>query len=163
MPRLTAGTERGAPIHLHHDDHGAGCPVVLVHGWPLSGRMREAQVPTLADAGYRVVTYDRRGSGASSHPWEGYDYNTPARDLHCLITSLGLNAATLVGFSMGGGEATRLLGTYGNRGIRRAVFSAAATPLLLMADDNPEGEMTREMVADRSVNCGPTELDFWTD
>jgi non-heme chloroperoxidase len=160
MPRLTVGTERGVPIQLHYDDHGAGRPVVLIHGWPLSGRMWEAQVLGLADAGYRVVTYDRRGFGASSHPWEGYDYDTLAGDLHCLITELGLDDVTLVGFSMAGGEVARYLGTYGSRGVRQAVFLAAATPFLLNADDNPEGGMTPEMIADREAGLRSDRIGF---
>jgi len=160
MPRLTVGSERGVPIELHYDDHGSGRPVVLVHGWPLSGRMWEQQVLVLAEAGYRVVTYDRRGFGGSSHPWEGYDYDTFASDLDCLFNELDLDDATLVGFSMGGGEVARYFGTYGKRRIRQAVLLAAATPFLLHAEDNPEGGMTAAMIADREADLRADRLGF---
>ncbi|MBC7729375.1 MAG: alpha/beta fold hydrolase, partial [Microbacteriaceae bacterium] len=104
MPMLKVGTEAHKPVEIHYEDHGSGKPVVLIHGWPLSGRSWEAQVPALIAAGYRVITYDRRGFGQSSQPWSGYDYDTFAADLHGLMTHLNLKDATLVGFSMGGGE-----------------------------------------------------------
>ena len=107
MPKVAVGTENGAPIELHYNDYGAGKPVVLIHGWPLSGRSWESQVPALIDAGYRVITYDRRGFGWSSQPWNGYDYDTFAADLNALLSHLDLREATPVGFSMGGGEVVR--------------------------------------------------------
>ena len=135
MPRLTVtdGTE------LHYDDVGAGRPVVLIHGWPLSGRSWEAQVPALVAAGHRVVTYDRRGFGWSSQPWTGYDYDTFAADLAALLEHLDLRDAVLVGFSMGGGEVARYLGTYGSDRVSGAVFAAAVPPYLYKTDDNPDG------------------------
>lgn len=160
MPRLTVGSERGVPIQLHYNDHGSGRPVVLVHGWPLSGRMWEQQVLVLAEAGYRVVTYDRRGFGGSSQPWEGHDYDTFASDLGCLIDELDLDDATLVGFSMGGGEVARYLGTYGKHRVRQAVLLAAATPFLLHTDDNPEGGMTAATIADREADLQTDRLGF---
>ena len=106
---LTASNQPG--LHLYYQDVGDGPPVVLIHGWPLSSRSWEAQVMPLVEAGYRVISYDRRGFGASGQPWEGYDYDTLAQDLHTLITALELKGATLVGFSMGGGEVARYVAT----------------------------------------------------
>jgi pimeloyl-ACP methyl ester carboxylesterase len=139
MPRLNVGNENHYPIELHYEDHGTGQPVVLIHGWPLSGRSWEPQVPALVAAGFRVITYDRRGFGASSQPWGGYDYDTFAADLHRLIEHLDLRAATLVGFSMGGGEVARYVGKYGTDRVARAVFAAAVPPFLLKSDNNPQG------------------------
>ena len=118
MPTLTVGDENGSPIDLYYEDHGAGRPVVLIHGWPLSGRSWEKQVPALVEAGHRVVTYDRRGFGSSSQPWGGYDYDTFAADLDALLRHLDLRDATLVGFSMGGGEVARYLGALRRRARR---------------------------------------------
>jgi len=139
MARLTVGTENDTPIELHYEDAGAGRPVVLIHGWPLSGRAWEAQVPALVDAGYRVVTYDRRGFGSSSQPAGGYDYDTFAADLDALMQHLDLTDATLVGFSMGGGEVVRYLRAYGADRVRSAVLAAAVPPYLYKSEDNPEG------------------------
>jgi non-heme chloroperoxidase len=139
MPMLKAGTEGRHPIELHYQDHGSGKPVVLIHGWPLSGRSWEAQVPALIAAGYRVITYDRRGFGWSSQPWSGYDYDTFAADLHALMTQLDLKDATLVGFSMGGGEVARYIATYGNERVAKAVFAGAVPPYLYKSAYNPEG------------------------
>jgi pimeloyl-ACP methyl ester carboxylesterase len=147
MPRLQVGEERGAPIELHYEDRGEGRPVVLVHGWPLSGRSWEAQVPALVEAGHRVVSYDRRGFGASSQPWEGYDYDTLTADLHALLEHLDLRDVTLVGFSMGGGEVARYVGTHGTERVSRAVFAAAVPPYLLHTDDNPEGGLDEPTIA----------------
>ena len=107
MPYITVGKENSGEIDLYYEDHGTGKPVVLVHGWPLSGRSWEKQVPVLLDAGYRVITYDRRGFGDSSKPTSGYDYDTLAADLHALVTRLDLLEIALIGFSMGGGEVAR--------------------------------------------------------
>ncbi len=139
MPMLKVGAEADAPVDIHYEDHGSGKPVVLIHGWPLSGRSWEAQVPALIAAGYRVVTYDRRGFGQSSQPWSGYDYDTFADDLHRLMTHLDLKDATLVGFSMGGGEVARYVGTHGTERVARAVFAGAVPPYLYKSADNPEG------------------------
>ena len=147
MPHLQVGTENGAPIELYYEDHGTGAPVVLVHGWPLSGRSWEAQVGALVDAGRRVVTYDRRGFGWSSQPWEGYDYDTFTADLHALLEHLDLRDVALVGFSMGGGEVARYLGTHGADRVSRAVFAAAVPPFLLKGDDNPEGGLDEATIA----------------
>lgn len=139
MPYVNVGQENSGPIDLYYEDHGTGKPVVLIHGWPLSGRSWEKQVPVLIAAGYRVIAYDRRGFGDSSKPTCGYDYDTFAQDLHKLITKLDLRDATLVGFSMGGGEVARYLGTFGSERVKRAVFMAAIPPFLLKTADNPNG------------------------
>jgi pimeloyl-ACP methyl ester carboxylesterase len=139
MPLITVGRENSGTIDLYYEDHGTGKPVILIHGWPLSGRSWEKQVPSLLEAGYRVITYDRRGFGDSSKPASGYDYDTFAEDLHALMTTLDLGDAALVGFSMGGGEVARYLGTYGSERVSKAVFMAAVPPFLLKTADNPEG------------------------
>lgn len=139
MAKLTVGTENGQPIELYFEDLGAGKPVVLIHGWPLSGRSWESQVPALIDAGYRVITYDRRGFGQSSQPWNGYDYDTFATDLHKLIEHLDLKDVTLVGFSMGGGEVARYIGTYGTSRVKKAVLAAAVPPFFYKSTEHPEG------------------------
>ena len=124
---------------LFYRDWGTGRPVVLIHGWPLSGEMWEKQSTFLAEHGCRVVTYDRRGFGRSGQPWSGFGYDTLAADLNALMTKLDLRDATLVGFSMGGGEVVRYLSTYGTSRVRRAVLVSAVTPYLLKTDDNPHG------------------------
>jgi pimeloyl-ACP methyl ester carboxylesterase len=139
MPYATVGRENSADIELYYEDHGAGRPVVLIHGWPLSGRSWEKQLPPLLEAGYRVVTYDRRGFGESSRPTVGYEYDTLAADLHALLTKLDLRDAAIVGFSMGGGEVARYVGTHGRDRVTRAAFVAAIPPFLLKTADNPEG------------------------
>ena len=139
MANVTVGTENSAPIDLYYEDHGSGRPVVLIHGWPLSGRSWEFQVPALVEAGYRVITYDRRGFGYSSQPWSGYDYDTFTADLDALLAELDLGDVTLVGFSMGGGEVARYVGTRGTDRVARAVFAGAVPPYLYKADDNPDG------------------------
>ncbi|QXE89807.1 alpha/beta hydrolase [Geomonas subterranea] len=139
MSYITVGKENSSSIDLYYEDLGEGQPVVLIHGWPLSGRSWERQVPSLLEAGYRVVTYDRRGFGQSGRPSSGYDYDTLAADLNALLNALDLRDAVLVGFSMGGGEVARYLGRYGSERIRKAVFMAAVTPFLLKMPDNPAG------------------------
>ncbi len=139
MPFINVGRENSGRIELYYEDHGKGEPVVLIHGWPLSGRSWEKQTAALLDAGYRVITYDRRGFGHSSKPATGYDYDTFAEDLRRLIIRLRLREVTLVGFSMGGGEVARYLGRYGTRGVSNAVFISAIPPFLLKTPDNPQG------------------------
>jgi pimeloyl-ACP methyl ester carboxylesterase len=139
MPFLKVGEENSGSIDLYYEDHGSGRPVVLIHGWPLSGRSWERQVPALLNAGYRVITYDRRGFGESSKPTTGYDYDTFASDLHTLVTKLDLHEVALVGFSMGGGEVARYVGKYGTGRVRKAAFLAAIPPFLLKTADNPSG------------------------
>jgi len=139
MSRVTVGQENSAPIEIYYEDHGSGKPVVLVHGWPLSGALWEKQVTDLLGAGHRVITYDRRGFGHSSKPSTGYNYDTFTEDLHKLVTELDLRDFALVGFSMGGGEVARYFGKYGSDGVSRAVFMSAVPPFLLKTADNPEG------------------------
>ena len=139
MPFVTVGKENSGNIDLYYEDHGSGKPVVLIHGYPLNGVSWEKQIPVLLEAGYRVITYDRRGFGNSSKPTTGYDYNTFAEDLHKLIHHLGLSDLSLVGFSMGGGEVARYIGNYGTKGVSKVAFLGAIPPYLLKAPDNPEG------------------------
>jgi non-heme chloroperoxidase len=139
MPFVTVGKENSGDIELYYEDHGSGKPVVLIHGYPLSGASWEKQVPALLNAGYRAITYDRRGFGKSSQPTVGYNYDTFAEDLHKLITHLKLQDFTLVGFSMGGGEIARYFGKYRSNGASHAVIIGGVPPFLLKTDDNPEG------------------------
>jgi non-heme chloroperoxidase len=139
MPYLTVGKENAANVQLYYEDHGSGKPIILIHGYPLSGASWEKQMPVLLNAGYRVITYDRRGFGKSSQPTEGYNYDAFAADLQQLITKLKLQDVTLVGFSMGGGEIARYFGKYGSKGVSKAVFIGAVPPFLLKTADNPEG------------------------
>src|SRR3712207_3408229 len=139
MARVAVGIENGSPVELYYEDLGEGRPVVLIHGWPLSSRSWESQVPALVAAGHRVVSYDRRGFGQSSQPWAGYDYDTLAADLDALITHLDLTDVSLVGFSMGGGEVLRYLSTYGSARVSSIALLGAVPPYLYRSDDNPEG------------------------
>jgi non-heme chloroperoxidase len=139
MPYVTVGKENSSNIDLYYEDHGSGNPVVLIHGYPLSGASWEKQVPTLLSAGHRVITYDRRGFGKSNQPTTGYNYDTFAEDLHQVVTQLELRDVVLVGFSMGGGEVARLLGKYGSKGVSKAVIIGGVPPFLLKTADNPEG------------------------
>ena len=139
MPFITVGKENSGNIDLYYEDHGSGKPVVLIHGYPLSGASWEKQLPVLLDAGHRVITYDRRGFGKSSQPTEGYNYDTFAQDLHHIVTHLKLRDFALVGFSMGGGEVARYIGKYGSEGVSKAVFISSVPPFLLKTADNPEG------------------------
>ncbi len=147
MPYINVGQENSASIDLFYEDHGTGKPVVLIHGWPLSGRAWEKQVPFLVDVGYRVISYDRRGFGDSSRPMFGYDYDTFAEDLHKLMTKLDLRDTVLVGHSMGTGEVIRYLGKIGSDRVDRAVLLSPIPPFLLKTPDNPAG-------VDRSVFDG---------
>ena len=139
MPTVNVGTENSADIEIYYEDHGAGQPVVLIHGYPLSGRAWDKQVPVLLEAGYRVITYDRRGFGKSSQPASGYDYDTFAADLNTLLEYLDLRDAVLVGHSMGTGEVTRYLGRYGSARVAKGVLVAPIPPYLLQTADNPDG------------------------
>src|SRR5437588_5629274 len=139
MPYVTVGTENDSPIDIHYEDHGTGDPVVLIHGYPLNGNSWERQERELLANGYRVISYDRRGFGRSSQPTFGYDYDTFAGDLNALIEHLDLNSMVLVGFSMGTGEVTRYLATYGSKRVRKAALLGTIPPFVLKTDDNPEG------------------------
>ena len=139
MPTVTVGQENSAGIEIHYEDHGSGRPVVLIHGYPLSGRAWDKQVPVLLEHGHRVITYDRRGFGKSSQPTTGYDYDTFANDLRMLLETLDLRDVTLVGHSMGTGEVTRYLGRFGSARVTRGVLISPIPPFLLQTPDNPEG------------------------
>jgi non-heme chloroperoxidase len=141
--------ENSAVIRIYYEDHGSGSPVVLVHGYALNGHSWEKQEEALLAAGHRVITYDRRGFGASSRPSTGYDFDTLAADLHVLLGRLNLRGAVLAGFAMGTGEVARYLVAHGSEWVRAAVLMAPLLPFLLKTDDNPEG-------IDRSVFDGLT-------
>ncbi|MEC5185547.1 non-heme chloroperoxidase [Cryobacterium sp. MP_3.1] len=139
MSFITVGTENSTNIDLYYEDHGTGQPVVLIHGFPLDGHSWEKQSAALLDAGYRVITYDRRGFGQSSQPTVGFDYDTFAADLNVVLETLDLRDVVLVGFSMGTGEVGRYLGSYGSDRVAKAVFLASLEPFLLKTDENPGG------------------------
>jgi pimeloyl-ACP methyl ester carboxylesterase len=156
MPTVTVGKENAAPIDIHYEDHGSGSVVVLIHGFPLSGRAWERQERALTAAGHRVITYDRRGFGKSSQPSTGYDYDTFAADLNALANSLDLYDFDIAGHSMGGGEIVRYLGTYGSKRVRRAAIVSGIPPFLLKTDETPQGvpqevfdDIERGLTADR--------------
>lgn len=136
---IRVGHENSKPIELYYEDHGAGSPVVLIHGWPLNGDAWEKQTVALLAAGHRVIVYDRRGFGRSSKPAVGYDYDTFAADLDALLRALDLNGVSLVGHSMGTGEITRYIGKYGSKRLSKAVLIGTLGPYLVKAPDNPEG------------------------
>src|SRR5947199_6649234 len=140
MPYVTAGKENSGDIELSYEDRGSGQPVVLIHGYPLSGASWEKQLPVLLEAGYRVITYDRRGFGKSSQPTTGYNYDTFAADTKAVLDHLALGEdVVLAGFSMGTGEVTRYLGAYGSSGVSKAALFGVIPPFLLQTDDNPKG------------------------
>ena len=139
MGFITVGTENSTPIHLYYEDHGSGQPVVLIHGYPLNGDSWERQARELLDAGYRVITYDRRGFGSSSKVGGGYDYDTFAADLNTVLETLDLHDVILVGFSMGTGELARYVSRYGADRVAKLAFLASLEPFLVARDDNPEG------------------------
>jgi non-heme chloroperoxidase len=139
VPSLIVGSENDVAIAIHYEDHGSGQPVVLIHGYPLNGNSWERQERELLAQGYRVISYDRRGFGRSSQPTVGYDYDTFAADLNALLEHLDLKDVVLVGFSMGTGEVTRYLGSYGSARVRKAALLGAIPPYLRKTDDNPEG------------------------
>src|SRR6267143_4645268 len=147
MSVIKVGQENSTPIEIYYEDHGSGLPVVLIHGWPLSGTLWEKQTAALLAAGHRVLTYDRRGFGRSSKPAVGYNYDTFAADLDAVLSTLNLTDVALVGFSMGTGEVTRYIGKHGTKRIRRAVLIGTLGPYLVKTADNPEG-------VDRSVFDG---------
>lgn len=139
MPYIKIGQENSGSIGLYYEDHGSGRPVVLIHGYPLSGRAWDKQLPVLLEDGRRVITYDRRGFGKSSQPVSGYDYDTFASDLHVLMETLDLRDVTLIGHSMGTGEVTRYLAKFGSQRVSRGVLVSPIPPFLLQTSDNPEG------------------------
>lgn len=139
MAYITVGTENSTDIELYYEDHGSGQPVVLIHGYPLDGSSWEKQTAALLDAGYRVITYDRRGFGKSSKPTAGYDYDTFAADLKVLLDSVDVNDAVLVGFSMGTGEVARYIASYGSGRVAKAVFLGSLEPYLLDPEEGTDG------------------------
>ncbi|MFD4595675.1 alpha/beta fold hydrolase [Streptomyces rubiginosohelvolus] len=139
MGYIAVGSENSTPVELYYEDQGAGQPVVLIHGYPLNGHSWERQTRDLLDAGYRVITYDRRGFGRSSKAGTGYDYDTFSADLNALLESLDLREVVLVGFSMGTGELARYVARYGHERVAKLAFLAALEPFLVARDDNPEG------------------------
>ena len=126
-------------VNLYVRDYGKGKPVILIHGWPLSNEMWEYQIDFLVQNNYRVIAYDRRGFGKSSQPWDGYDYDTLTDDLKEIIEQLQLENATLVGFSMGGGEVVRYFSRHGGKGVTKAALISSIIPFLAKTEDNPEG------------------------
>lgn len=168
MSYITVGKENSSNIDIYYEDHGTGQPVILIHGFPLNGHSWEKQVRVLLNAGYRVITYDRRGFGNSSKPSIGYDYDTFAADLNKLMTALDLHDAVLVGFSMGTGEVTRYLGKYGSEQVQKAVLLAPVPPFLLKTDDNSQGVdrsvfdgIQKAIVADRPAYFSAFFQDFF--
>ncbi|MCX6497264.1 MAG: alpha/beta hydrolase [Arthrobacter sp.] len=168
MAYIKVGTENSTDIELYYEDHGTGQTVVLIHGYPLDGSSWEKQTAALLAAGYRVITYDRRGFGRSSRPTEGYDYDTFAADLNTLMTELDLNDVVLAGFSMGTGEVGRYLGSYGSARVAKAVFLGSLEPFVLQTEDNPEGApqavfdgMMEAVTADRYAFFTGFFMDFY--
>ena len=140
MPYIKKSSkEQDKNINLYYEDYGKGKPVILIHGWPLSSAMWEQQKWAIVEAGFRCIAYDRRGFGKSDFPWDGYDYDTMAKDLNDLITELNLNDVSLVGFSMGGGEIGRYVGKYGTDKLSKLVFLSSIAPFMMKTEDNPEG------------------------
>ncbi|KQY22004.1 bromoperoxidase [Cellulomonas sp. Root485] len=162
MGRITVGTENSVDIELHYEDKGTGQPVVLIHGFPLDGNSWEGQTAALLDAGYRVITYDRRGFGQSSQPSVGYDYDTFAADLNTVLETLDLHDAVLVGFSMGTGEVARYLGTYGSARIAKAAFLASLEPFLTQTDDNPDGAVPASFFEGISASVRADRYAYFT-
>ena len=162
MTEVTAHHGLFKDTNLHVDDTGgSGRPVVLIHGWPLSGEAFKDQVPALQAAGYRVVTYDRRGFGRSDKPMTGYTYDTLAEDLHAVVEQLDLQDATLVGFSMGGGEVARYFSKYGADRVRSAVFASAVPPYLMHGEDNPDGPLTKEQAEGMTADLTKDQEAFY--
>ncbi len=158
----------GAPVEIHYQDLGAGKPVVLIHGWPLSHASWEHQLLELPKHGLRVIAYDRRGFGASSKPWSGYDYDHFADDLKAVLDQLDLHDVTLVGFSMGGGEVARYMARHNGARVARCVLVSAVTPYLLKSEDNPDGvpgeafdEIKTALLEDRPAFLGEFVKKFY--
>ena len=163
MPYINVAQQDEQSVELYYEVQGTGKPVVLIHGWPLSGRAWEAQLPALVEAGYQVITYDRRGFGQSSKPWNGYDYDTLAQDLKALMDELDLTDATIVGFSMGGGEVARYLGNFGSERISKAVLASAVPPYLFKADDNPDGALAEADIQEFLDGVSGDRIAFLND
>ena len=162
MTEVTAhsGLLKNVKVHVE-DTGGPGRPVVLIHGWPLSGQSWAPQVPALSAAGYRVVRYDRRGFGRSDKPLTGYGYDTLADDLDGVLTELDLHDVTLVGFSMGGGEVARYITRHGQDRLHSVVFAAAVPPYLLQGSDNPDGPLTKQQAAEMTKDLTKDQDSFY--
>ncbi|WP_030985179.1 alpha/beta fold hydrolase [Streptomyces sp. NRRL WC-3744] len=163
MPYIAVGEENSTSIDLYYEDHGEGQPVVLIHGFPLDGHSWEKQTAALLEAGYRVITYDRRGFGQSSQPTTGYDYDTFAADLDTVLETLDLNDVGLVGFSMGTGEVARYISRYGSARVAKAAFLASLEPCLLKTDDNPTGAAPREFFEDIVASVKADRYAYYTE
>jgi pimeloyl-ACP methyl ester carboxylesterase len=168
MPSITVGRENSSPIDIHYEDIGSGQPVVLIHGFPLSGRSWEKQIPPLLSAGFRVITYDRRGFGQSSQPSVGYDYDTFAADCEALLSTLDLHDIVLAGFSMGGGEVARYIGKYGSARVSKAAILSGVPPYLLKTPETPNGldahvftDLQNAIAADRLAALTAFYSDFY--
>lgn len=162
MTEITAHHGLFKDTNLHVDDTGgSGRPVVLIHGWPLSGESWKEQIPAFAQAGYRVITYDRRGFGRSDKPLTGYTYDTLTEDLHALLTELDLQNVTLVGFSMGGGEVARYFSKYGAERLHSVVFASAVPPYLMKTGDNPDGPLEKSQAAGMTAGLTKSQDDFY--
>ncbi|OMH32269.1 alpha/beta fold hydrolase [Tersicoccus sp. Bi-70] len=162
MAEITAHHGLFKDTNLHVDDTGgSGRPVVLIHGWPLSGESWEHQVGAFADAGYRVITYDRRGFGRSDKPLTGYTYDTLAEDLNTLLEALDVRDATIVGFSMGGGEVVRHLARHGAERVRSVVLASAVTPYMMQGSDNPDGPLTKKQAAEMTASLTADQEKFY--
>ncbi|TCN36840.1 pimeloyl-ACP methyl ester carboxylesterase [Kribbella orskensis] len=159
MATVTVGTENSAPIEVYYEDHGSGRPVVLIHGYPLDGNSWELQARELIAAGFRVITYDRRGFGRSTKVGAGYDYDTFAADLNTLLETLDLREVILVGFSMGTGELARYVKTYGHDRVAKLAFLASLEPFLLQREDNPTG--VPQEVFDGIIDAARTDRYAW--
>lgn len=159
MPYIKKNPENNASVNIYFEDLGKGKPIVLIHGWPVSHEMWEYQIDTLVEAGYRCITYDRRGFGQSDKPWDNYDYDTMADDLHEVLLALNLTDVTLVGFSMGGGEVVRYLGRYGSSRISKAVLVSTVVPLLVQTEDHEEG-VPREVFDGMIANIKDNRATF---
>ena len=138
MPFITNKTAK-EQVDIFYEDYGTGKPVILIHGWPLSHKSWEQQVWKIVESGFRCISYDRRGFGISSAPWESYDYSALASDLNEIIKQLNLEDCTIVGFSMGGGEVVRYLTDFGAAKIAKAALISSIIPLVKKKEDNPNG------------------------
>lgn len=144
MPFITNKTG-STPVDIFYEDYGSGQPVILIHGWPLSHRAWEPQVSAIVDAGFRAISYDRRGFGLSSFPWNGYDYSALTTDLNEIITQLELKDAIIVGFSMGGGEVVRYFTDFGGKNVTKAALISSIIPLVPQKADNPDGVPEKDL------------------
>ena len=146
---------------LYVKDWGSGRPVILMHGWPLSSDSWDEQAMAIADAGYRAIAYDRRGFGRSTHAWMGYDYDTLADDLAAVIAATGAHDATLVGFSMGGGEVARYMSRHAGKNVVKAALISSVVPFMLKTNDNPDGT-EQQIFDDMAAALGDDRASFFS-